>query len=123
MRQPTCGEGLAANAALPRLFGDVLEGIAANLEAHLASLDARDPAARDERAAYEALATEHLALGRALGDLARHMASYRDMPMAPHDEAALARQRRPFEDLIGRETELRSLLDERVTREREMLAP
>jgi hypothetical protein len=88
--QPTCGQGLAEHAVLPRAAGTLLETMADNLEAHLETLDLSDGNARRERDACIHLAAEHRRIAARLQDVADEMASYRDLPMGRHDEQALA---------------------------------
>jgi hypothetical protein len=85
----TCGEGLAANAELPRAAGALLLTLAGNLEAHLATLDLSDGHARRERDACLHLAAEHRRIASRLETVADEMASYRDLPQGRHDREAL----------------------------------
>ena len=123
--QQTCGKGLAQNAGLTVRLAEVVDAVADNLSEHMAALDQRDPAARIEREAYDQLLTKHRAAASQLRAIADEMASYRDMPMAPHDSLVMRdpKLRRAFEGLLARERELRARLDERIKREEEMLAP
>jgi uncharacterized protein Yka (UPF0111/DUF47 family) len=87
--EQTCGKGVAANAIVPERMGRVLSATADVLRNHIRSLDADDPAGRQEIAAYEHLVREHRAAADALQALAETMRSYRDLPPAPHDMAPL----------------------------------
>jgi hypothetical protein len=113
----TCGEGIAENAALPAAVAGVLDAIAENLEAHLAALDpGGDDAAAAEHAAWTAIAARHRALAADLRAAADEMAAQRDLPMAPHDEAAMASPEAlgAFEALVGAEAQLSALLARRA---------
>ena len=118
MAEPsTCGEGMAENAALPAAVAAVLDAIADNLGAHLPALDpAGDDAAAAEHAAWTAIAARHRALAGDLRAAADEMAAQRDLPMAPHDEAAMASPRAldAFERLVGAEAALGALLARRA---------
>ena len=54
-RQPTCGAGLARNAAVPARLADVAGTLARNLDAHIPSLDLGDPDAAREHDVYQRL--------------------------------------------------------------------
>jgi hypothetical protein len=86
----TCGQGLAANAALPEVIGDLLGAMADVLEDHRQALDLKDPDARPERDAYATLVEELRALSSHAGSVARRMKAYRDLPMGAHDEARMS---------------------------------
>lgn len=86
----TCGMGLAAGGELPGRMADLLRIMARNLELHMRSLDNNDPIANEELGAYERLTGRMRDVSGYLEALAGEMASYRDLPMAPHDEAALS---------------------------------
>ncbi len=122
--QPTCGKGLAQNAALPAKLAEVLDAVADNLSEHMRGLDERDPVARRERDGYASLLSKHRAAVGQLHAISEEMAGYRDLPMAPHDPGVMRdpKLRRAFERLVAIETSLRAHLDERIEREEEMLA-
>jgi hypothetical protein len=86
----TCGEGLAANAELPRAASALLQTMADNLEAHLATLDLSDGHARRERDACLHLAAEQRRIAARLDTVAEEMAGYRELPQGRHDHEALA---------------------------------
>jgi hypothetical protein len=90
--QATCGKGLAAHAAVPETLGALLSATADVLANHVRSLDPTDADARLERRAYQRLTEDHRAAAATLDALAAAMRSYRDLPMAPHDETVLADQ-------------------------------
>ena len=86
---PTCGQGLAAMAALPEKLGNLEASVAENLETHLITLDLDDEAARREHDVWEKLAREHRRIAAELHAVAGEMAGYRDLRMGRHDEEAL----------------------------------
>ena len=85
----TCGMGLAVGGELPGRMADLLSVMARNLELHMRSLDGNDPAAAQELIAYERLTGRMRDVSGYLEALAGEMIGYRNLPMAPHDEAAL----------------------------------
>ena len=111
--QPTCGQGLAANADLPARLGELLATRADVLERHMRALDPADPAARPELDAYAALAGAHRAIAAQLSQLADQMASYKGLPMAAHDMQVMTDPRgqaEAFQRFIALERELVSSL-------------
>lgn len=121
--QPTCGAGLAANAALPAKLAELIGSVARVLETHTRALDLEDDFARQEYDAYVELVAQHRGTARKIEALAEQMASYRDLPMGRHDvevmtspEAAQALER-----LVNVEQDLSSLLDERLEEHRLIL--
>ena len=89
--QPTtCGQGLAANAPLPALIGELLGAMAEVLEDHRQALDLNDPDARPEDDAYTQLVGELGSASTQAGSIARLLRSYRDLPMGAHNEARMA---------------------------------
>ena len=115
-QRPTCGQGIAQNAALPAKLADVLAAVAENLENHLSALDPTDKASRPEFDAYVALATEHREIESRLRALAIQMEGYRNLPMANHDMAAMTSPKttQTFERLVAEEEALSALLTSRV---------
>jgi hypothetical protein len=122
--QPTCGEGLAEHSSLPAKLGELMASMAENLEVHQNTLDLGDENARRERDAYATLAKEHRHIASRLQATAEQMAGYRDLPMARHDERALADPRvlEAFATFVRLERELLTLLQEGVERDQQMLA-
>lgn len=122
-QQPTCGQGLAENAALNAKLADVFAAGAENLELHLTSLDPKDNGSRPEFDAYVALATEYRELESRVRALALQMEGYRDLPMANHDMAVLRSPvaAQALERLIAEKTALAALLQKWVDRYRAML--
>ena len=108
----TCGMGLAVGGELPGRMADLLSIMARNLELHMRSLDSDDPAANDELVAYRRLTGRMWDVSGYLEALAGEMASYRELPMASHDEAALNTPEvaEAFEALIARERDLAAYL-------------
>jgi len=88
-QQWTCGMGLAVGGELPGRMADLLSVMARNLELHMRSLDSNNIAANDELIAYQRLTGRMRDVSGYLEALSAEMISYRDLPMAPHDEAAL----------------------------------
>lgn len=111
-QQWTCGLGLAAGGEIPARMADLLSVMARNLELHMRSLDGNDPAAQAELIAYERLTGRMRDVSSYLEALAGEMIGYRDLPVAPHDEAALNTPDvvEAFHALIARECDLASYL-------------
>lgn len=108
----TCGMGLAAGSELPGRMADLLNVMARNLELHMRSLDSDDPAATEELIAYRQLTGRMRDVSGYLETLAGEMAGYRNLPMAPHDEAALntSEVTEAFNALIAIERDLAAYL-------------
>lgn len=121
--QPTCGEGLAANAVLPRKLGELTDAVAQILELHMEALDLADEASRAEHVAYEQLARAHRRIAVALTRLSERMAGCRDLPMGRHDVAALSgpEPTEAFKKFVRLEQELDALLRKRLEEDWEML--
>jgi hypothetical protein len=88
--QPTCGQGLAASAALPAGVGELMAAMAGVLDVHQRALDLTDERARPEHHAYVTLVLELRAIAAQLSAAAERIAGYEDLPMGRHDEAAMA---------------------------------
>jgi hypothetical protein len=121
--QPTCGQGLAQNAAVPSGLAAVAGGLARNLEVHMNALDLDDPPAAEEHTVYERVAA---LLRRAEGDLttaAAEMGRARDLPMGRHDMAAMTSPEvlDAFERHVGAERALHAVLGERRAATAQML--
>jgi hypothetical protein len=122
--QPTCGQGLAANAVLPAKLGELLDATAEVLDRHTRALDPAEPAGRAERDAYAALVGAHRTIAGELARLAQQMEGYRDLPMPRHDEAVLADpagQAEAFRRSVAVERELLQLLTAKVAAEERLL--
>ena len=108
----TCGMGLAVGGELPGRMADLLSVMARNLELHVRSLDSNDELANRELIAYQQLVGRMRDVSGYLEALAGEMIGYRDLPLAPHDEAALNTPEvvAAFEALIASERDLASYL-------------
>jgi hypothetical protein len=86
--------------------------MARNLELHMRSLDSNVPSANAELVAYERLTGRLRDVSGSLQALAEEMIGERDLPMAPHDEAALqtADVADAFQALIASERSLAGYL-------------
>lgn len=122
--EPTCGKGLAANAALPAKVAELTAALAEVLERHMPALDLSDEHSRREHALYDRLAREHRDAAAALADTAERMAAARDLPMGAHDMAAMAdpAMGTAFERFVRLEEELLHLIQSRLDDDRAMLA-
>jgi hypothetical protein len=87
--------------------------MAENLEQHQQTLDLSDGNARKEKDAYAVLAKDYRNIASQLQATSDRMVSYRDLPMARHDERALAAPgiRDAFAAFIERERDLNLLLE------------
>jgi hypothetical protein len=122
--RPTCGKGLAANAALPDKLAELTDAMAEVLERHTKALDLTDPAAREEFDAYAALVRAHRTIAGELASLAQQMVGYGDLPMGRHDEAVMADpegQAEAFQRCVAIERELLALLSAKVAEEEQLL--
>jgi hypothetical protein len=121
--QPTCGEGLAANATLPRKLGELTAAMAQVLEVHMKALDLDDRNARAEHDAYQKLAREHQTVARQLDALSSAMEGYRNLPMGRHDPRAMTAPEplQAFHRFVRVELELSELLQRRLKQDRAML--
>ena len=120
----TCGAGLAHNAVLPAKMADVIAALANVLRSHLPTIDTSAEAGRQEYEAYVMLARRYDTIASELGSTAAQMAACRDLPMAPHIEAALTDPRllATFETYVQRAGDLLESLSARVESDRSMLA-
>ncbi|HJR63643.1 MAG TPA: hypothetical protein VJ803_08055 [Gemmatimonadaceae bacterium] len=121
--QPTCGKGLAANAALPAKTGALITSIAEVLVVHMRALDLTDERSREEYRAYEHLATALRLAGRQLSAIGDEMTGYRDLPMGRHDMTSMTvpAVRDSFREFIEREQELLVLLQGRIAEDQHLL--
>ena len=120
--QPTCGQGLATNAALPAKLGDTAAALADLLETHTTALELDDENAVRERDAYLPLVDRLRRAAAELAATAADMTGHRDLPMARHDVAVLqSAQAAVFERFVAVERELLALVEERLERDRAML--
>ena len=123
--EPTCGKGIAANAMLPAKLRELMNARAEVLERHSCALDLTDANARIEHEAYAQLVRAHRELAVALDNLARHMASYRDLPMGRHDMNVMADpkgQIEAFQQFVHNERELAEFLRAKVEEDEKFLS-
>lgn len=122
-QQPTCGQGLAGNAALPARMAEVTGLLADILELHLPSLDLTDPVSQREHEVYQELLRGYRESAARMAETARSMAGYRDLPMGRHDPAAAASPSMvdTFEKFIQSKRDLLALLQAAVADDTEML--
>jgi len=123
--QPTCGRGLATNAALPARLSELLAAQAEVLERHTRALDASARNGRLEIDAYTTLVGAHREVARNLESLAEQMRDYRDLPMAEHDMAVMTDPRvqmEAFRRFVALERELATFLQDRLAEEERLLA-
>ena len=121
--QRTCGEALAANAALPAALGTLTDSVAEVLERHLTALDLGDDNAWAERDVYRTLVEHHRHTAARLHATAEEMRRAGDLPPARHDPALLASEvaADAFGRLVAAEETLLSLLRDRLREDRQML--
>jgi hypothetical protein len=122
--QLTCGKGLAEHSVLPGRIGEVIGGLAENLELHTRALDVSEDAGRAEHEAYAGLAGRYRRIAEELRSASEEMAGYRDLPPAPHD---LESMRSPelgeaFTRFLEAERELVAALEEAIARDEALLA-
>jgi hypothetical protein len=122
--QPTCGKGLAENAALPARLGDLTAAVAAILEHHMKALDVTDDRSIKEQEVYRQLAQRHRNTAAQLHETAKLMASFRDLPMGRHHFQVMAAPEASavFDHFVTLEEELVAFLQQRVKQDRAMLA-
>jgi hypothetical protein len=119
----TCGKGLAASAPLPELMAELLATLTEVLNNHALAIDLGDANGDQEHEAYQALIAEFGPLAERLRAAARQMIGYHDLPVARHDEVAMADPRgvEVFEQFVRAEEALHELLTRRVAEDRQML--
>ena len=122
--QETCGQGLAENAVLPKTLGEAIASMADVLEAHMPSLDLKDPDARPEYEAYASLVAQQRRIAEQLQAVADEMAGYADLPMGRHDSALMASPRvaEAFRQFVEAEKAALALLEQRVAGDDAMLS-
>ena len=121
--QHTCGRGIAASAVVPSALAEVAAGLAQNLEVHTRALDPDDPAAGQERGAYERIARSLRSAATDLQAAAAEMDAAVDLPMGAHDMAAMTTPEvlDAFERYAAAEEGLRRLLEAQRADNEEML--
>jgi hypothetical protein len=119
----TCGKGLAAHSALPGKLSELLAALAQVLELHMNALDLQEMSGRREHEAYARLVEQHRDLASRLRAVAAEMAGYRDLPIAKHDEAAMAAPEAAaaFARYVQVERELLQFLQRAVADDQQML--
>jgi hypothetical protein len=120
----TCGQGVAANAALPAKLAELIAVRAEVLERHIKALDLSDPRSQLESEAYARLVASHRSAAASLRNLSEQMASYGDLPMGRHDMAAMSDpkgQMEAFGRYVSLERELVELLRSKLEQEQAML--
>jgi hypothetical protein len=122
--EPTCGKGLAHNAALPAALATVAGRMARNLEVHMGALVRSDEASEREYAVYDGVAQRLRSACAALDAAAEEMTAARDLPMGRHDMGAMTRPEvlEAFEAHVRAEDDLRGLLEARADANGQMLA-
>jgi uncharacterized membrane protein YhiD involved in acid resistance len=120
----TCGQGLASRAVVAAKMSELLAASARIFQTHQRALDPADAAAKQEIDAYAVLVTAHRDVAERLSKIADQMSSYRTLPMADHDEAAMTDNvsQEAFEAFVRLEQELTTLLQRFLQEDREMLA-
>jgi hypothetical protein len=121
--QRTCGQGLAATAALPAKLSELTAAVARNLEVHMQALDLTDAVAKQEHEAYRELAKQYRDIAAQLKATAEQMAGYRNLPMGKHDQEAMTSPRvlEAFEAFVKVDNELLTLLQGRMKQDQQML--
>ena len=125
MSEPaTCGQGLAESAALPGALAQVTDAMAGMLERHMTALDLSDPHSTAEHEVYGELAAAHRQIAGQLRAAADRMAAQRDLPMGPHDMAAIAHPdtAQAFQTLVEAKRQLLTLLRDTADEDNAMLA-
>jgi hypothetical protein len=124
MSEPTtCGQGLAESAALPDALARVATAMAGVLERHMLALDLTDERSAAEHAVYGELAATHRRAADHLRAVADGMDAQRDLPMGPHDMAAMAHPAalRDFHALVDAKRHLLALLRDTAAEDDAML--
>jgi hypothetical protein len=124
MSEPsTCGQGLAESAALPAALAQVTEAMAGMLARHMTALDLNDPRSAAEHAVYGELAATHRRAADQLRAAAARMDAQRDLPMGPHDMAAIAHPAttQAFQALVDAKRHLLTLLRDTADEDDAML--
>lgn len=122
--QPTCGQGLAEHAVLPREIAELVASLADTLEAHTLALELSDDNAQTEHEAYTSLVGQHRDIAARLVACGEEMAGYRDLPMGRHDPEAMTSPQAvaAFDHFVKAERSLAELLGQRQACDETMLA-
>jgi|SRR5687767_4549233 len=121
--QPTCGKGLAENAALPWKLGELTAAMGAVLEAHMPALDLTDENSRKEHEVYQRLVSEFRQAAAQMEAIARQMSASRDLPMGPHDMTLMASEevKQTFQHFVQAERDLVAILQRKLEEDRQKL--
>jgi hypothetical protein len=121
--QHTCGKGIAGNAVLPDRVAALLQAMALIYENHMRALHPAEANGKLEIDAYTRLQRDFHAAAHQVSALAGAMRSYRDLPMADHDMAALtdASSIGAMREMIDAQEQLGTLLTQRASEFRKML--
>lgn len=121
--QPTCGRGLASNAALIAKLGALTDAMADNLEVHMRALDPGDESSRREHAIYRRLAEGQRRAAAGMASIANEMAAAEDLPMGRHDPRAMTSPAvgQAFLGFVTAERDLLSLIQGRLEQDHRML--
>ncbi len=119
----TCGQGLAANSALPAKLGELIASMADVLDAHTEALDLQDVNARREHDVYVDLVAEQRKVADQLRAIAGKMAGSRDLPMGRHDAEAMSSPKavETFQSFVDLGQQVLALLNERAGPDERML--
>jgi hypothetical protein len=112
------------HSALPERIAQLLDHLAATLDAHLPSIDNADPAGQQEERAYRSLAAQYHDIADRLSRAADEMRGYADLPMARHHDDVLLRPEtfRPFRNYVDVERTLLELLRAELERDEQLVA-
>jgi hypothetical protein len=101
----------------------VTEAMAGMLERHMTALDLTDPHSTAEHAVYGELAATHRRIADQLRAAANRMDAQRDLPMGPHDMAAVTHPAtaQAFQRLVDAKRHLLTLLRETADEDDAML--
>lgn len=122
--EPTCGKGIAANAALPAKLAALLASQAEVLKRHAKALDLTDSNTQLELDAYTSLERAQRGVANDLARLAEEMAGYRSLPMGRHDMAVMIDpngQMDAFRQFVALEREILELLQAKLKIDEAML--
>lgn len=121
--EPTCGQGLAQHASIPRLLVALMNAVADNFITHLPMLAAGDEATQNEKRVYQHLSRRHREVAAMLQAIATEMEELVDMPMGEHDVEATSPDDmiKALESMIRAEEQLLARLELQLTEHRGMV--
>jgi hypothetical protein len=121
--EPTCGRGLAQSSVVPSGLAAVAASLARNLELHTRALNVGEAATVHERDVYERIVRSLRSAATDLQTAAADMASAVDLPMGPHDMAAITTPDvlDAFAGYVAAEDDLRRMLDAQHVDNEQML--